>query len=119
MKLFRNILRVLSTLAVLSYAFIFIDEVFPPYDPNLQESNFGIVMVVVLFIWFSVGYSYLWKNEKMAGLFFITWWIGLFLTAWLIWLYGNVTVILGLPIFVIGILLLVYAHKKDVASHQH
>ncbi|MDX1315827.1 MAG: hypothetical protein R3356_10025, partial [Eudoraea sp.] len=91
MKIFRNILRVFGTLAAIFYTLIFIDEAFPPYDPDMRESNLGIAMVFVLFVWFSLGYFYLWKNEKKAGYFFISWWIGLFLTAWLIWLYGNVT----------------------------
>ena len=116
MKTFRNVLRILVTLAAILYTMIFIDEAFPPYDPNMRESNFGIVMVFVLFIWFSLGYFYLWKNEKIAGMFLTSWWIGLFLTAWLVWIYGNVTVILGFPIFILGILLLVYARKKRISS---
>jgi hypothetical protein len=42
----------------------------------------------------------------------VTWWLGLFLTAWLVWFYGNVTVVLGFPIFVLGILLLIHSRKK-------
>jgi hypothetical protein len=106
---FGIVLKVLATLAAAFYALIFIDEAFPPYDPNMQESFFGIVMVFVLFIWFAIGYYYLWKNEKKAGIFFISWWLLLFLTAWLVWMYGNVTVVLGFPIFVLGILLFVHA----------
>jgi hypothetical protein len=112
MKAFRNVLRVLISLAAIVYFLIFIDEAFPPYDPKMKESNFGIAMVFVLFIWFSIGYYYLWKNEKIAGILLSTWWVGLFLTAWLIWVYGNVTVILGVPIFILGILLLVFSNKK-------
>jgi len=112
MKTYRNILRILITLAAIMYAVIFIDEAFPPYDPNMRESSFGIVMVFVLFIWFSIGYFYLWKNEKIAGLILTSWWIILFLTAWKVWVYGNVTVILGFPIFILGILLLIYSGKN-------
>ena len=115
MKIFRNVFRILITLAAILYALIFGAEAFPPYDLNMRESNFGIVMAFVLFIWFSMGYFYLWKNEKIAGIFLNTWWIGLFLTAWLVWFYGNVTVILGFPIFILGILFLVYSLKKNVS----
>lgn len=116
MKLFRNILRIVVTIAALFYTLIFIDEAFPPYDPVMRESNLGITMVFVLFIWFVIGYVYLWKNEYISGVFLSTWWIALFLTAWLVWLYGNVTVILGFPIFILGILLLFYAWKKRKSS---
>lgn len=112
MKTFRDILRVLSTLAAIFYSMIFIDEAFPPYDPSMRESNVGILMVFILFILFSIGFYFVWKHERIAGILFTTWWIGVFLTAWLIWSYGNVTVILGFPIFIIGILLLYYSHRK-------
>ena len=116
MKTFRKVLRMLTTLAAILYAIIFIDEAFPPYDPNMRESNFGIFMVFVLFIWFYVGYFYLWRNEKIAGIFLTTWWIALFFTAWLVWMYGNATVVLGFPVFILGILLLIYARKKRKSS---
>ena len=63
MKIFRNILRLLATLAAIRYALIFMDEAFPPYDPNIWESDFGIFMVFVLFLWFAAGYYYVWKDE--------------------------------------------------------
>lgn len=116
MNTFRNVLRILVTLAAILYALIFIDEAFPPYDPTMRESNFGIVMVFVLFIWFSIGYVYLWKNEKLAGILLTTWWIILFLTAWLVWDYGNPTVVLGFPIFILGILLVIYSRKKNKSN---
>jgi len=112
MKKFRNTLRTLVTVAGILYSIIFIDEAFPPYDQNTRESDFGIALVVILFIWFIIGYFFLWKNEKIAGLFLTSWWIGLFLTAWLVWNYGNVTVILGFPVFILGILLLIYSRNK-------
>ena len=113
---FGIVLRVFVTIAAAFYALIFIDEAFPPYDPNMMESDFGIVMVFVLFIWFAIGYYFQWKNEKRAGIMLITWWLGLFLTAWLVWFYGNVTVVLGFPIFVLGILLLIHSRKKIISS---
>ena len=116
---FGIILKVLVTIAAAFYALIFIDEAFPPYDPNMRESDFGIVMVFILFIWFATGYYYLWRNEKRAGIMLISWWLLLFLTAWLVWMYGNVTVVLGFPIFILGILLLIHSRilkKQDKAN---
>ncbi|MCX2743335.1 hypothetical protein OO013_05630 [Mangrovivirga sp. M17] len=112
MKTFRNILRILTTIAAIIYIMIFIDEAFPPYDPDFRESNFGIVMVFILFTLFFIGYYFVWKNEKKAGIILITWWISLFFTAWFVWLYGNMTVVLGFPVFLIGILFLIYYSNK-------
>ncbi len=116
MKSFRNTLRTLTTIGAALYLMIFIDEAFPPYHPEMRESNFGILMVFVLFIWFAIGYFFVWKNERIAGVLLTTWWIMLFITAWLIWTYGNATVILGFPIFILGILLLVYSRRKNILS---
>lgn len=113
MKAFRTILRVLLSIAAVLYILVFIDEALPPYDPDMRESNLGIAMVFVLFIWFLFGFYFLWKNEKISGILFTTWWVALFLTAWFIWVYGNVTVILGFPIFILGILLLIYVKKSQ------
>ena len=114
---FGIVLKVLVTIAAIFYALIFIDEAFPPYDPNMKESDFGIVMVFILFIWFGIGYYFLWKNERRAGIMLISWWLGLFLTAWQVWLYGNVTVVLGFPIFVLGILLVINSRRKESATY--
>ena len=114
---FGKVLKVLVTIAAIFYALIFIDEAFPPYDPDMRESDFGIVMVFILFIWFGIGYYFLWKNEKWAGIMLITWWLGLFLTAWQVWMYGNVTVVLGFPIFVLGILLFINSNRKESSSY--
>ena len=118
MTVFRNILRIMATLAAILYTLIFIDEAFPPYDLNMRESNFGIFMVFVLFLWFAAGYYYVWKDEKKAGILLTTWWLGLFLTAWLVWYYGNVTVVLGFPIFILGLLFLLYANKKKTPDQK-
>lgn len=112
MIVFRNILRIIASLAAILYVLIFIDEAFPPYDPNMRESDFGIFMVFVLFLWFAAGYYYVWKDERKAGILLTTWWLGLFLTAWLVWYYGNATVILGFPVFILGIMFLVIPKRK-------
>ena len=119
MHTFRSILRILTTLAAVFYTLIFLDEAFPPYNPDMRESNLGIAMVFVLYIYFVIGYYFTWTNEQKGGIMLMTWWLWLFLVAWLIWTYGNVTVILGVPIFILGILFLIYARKKKRTNHNH
>jgi len=60
---------------------------------------FGFVLVTITY-------------EKIGGIILSTWWIALFFTAWLICFYGKVTVILGIPIFILGILLLLYSFQR-------
>ena len=120
MKLIRNLLRALSSIAAILYAVLLVDEALPPYDPNMRESDFGIAMSFILFIWFGFGYFQSWRNEKVAGGVFVSWWIALFFTAWLIWNYGNVTVVLGFPICILGVLFLIYSWRNTnrPADHQ-
>lgn len=112
MKTFLTILRVLITLAAIGYSLVLITEALPPYDPATRELDLRIAMIAILFTWFLAGYYYLWKNERTAGILLSLWWVALFFTAWLVWDYGNVTVVLGFPVFILGLLLLVYWRKK-------
>lgn len=108
----RILFRVFFTISTIFYLSIFIDEAFPPYSESHRESNLGITMVFVLFVWYAVGYYYLWVNEKKAALLIISWYVGLVLTAFFIWNYGNVTVVIAFPVLLVSILLLVFTWRK-------
>jgi hypothetical protein len=112
-NLFLIILKVLVSIALIGYLLIFVEEAFPPYPIDQPESNFGMVMVFVLFVWFLVGYYYLWKNVLRSGIFLASWYIMLVITALFIWKYGNVTIVLGIPILILGILLIIHARHTS------
>jgi small-conductance mechanosensitive channel len=115
--IFRIVLRIIVTVAAVLYILIFIEEAFPPYPEDMRESNLGIAMVFVLFLWFAIGYVYLWLNQKISGILLILWYLLLVLTASFIWKYGGMTIIIGWPIPVLGILLLFHYHlKKRITS---
>lgn len=103
-KIFRNILRILGTVSAILYILFLIAEGVPLY----KEATFADNSVYLLFLVFAVGYYFLWKNEFISGLILIAWhglqWVLVF---W-IWVDGGMTLILGIPIGLLGIVILIY-----------
>ena len=111
-NLFRNILRILGTISAIFYILFLVAEGVPLY----KEATFADISVYLLFAVFVLGYYFLWKNELISGLILIAWhglqWI---LVVW-VWLEGAVTLILGIPIGLLGIIVLIYGISKINSS---
>jgi len=103
-NLFRNILRILGTIAAVLYIMFLIDEGVPLF----AQATFADTSVYLLFLLFVLGYYFLWKNEFISGLILIAWhglqWILVF---W-VWVDGELTLILGIPVGILGIIVLIY-----------
>lgn len=111
----RNILRVLGTIASLFYILFLIDE----GVPLIGAKSFADISVYLLFLLFVSGYYFLWKNALISGVILIVWhgiqWILVF---W-VWDQGEMTLILGLPIGMLGILVLIYGIWTKTSSKNH
>jgi len=110
--LFRNILRILGTIAAILYILFLIDE----GVPLLKEPSFADISVYLLFLVFVLGYYFLWKNELISGLILIAW-HGLqwFLVYW-VWIDGSMTLILGIPLGSFGVIVLIFGITKVISS---
>ena len=107
-KLFRNILRGLSLVAVILYILFLVFEGVP-LDPT---GSFADLSVYLLFLVFLLGCLFLWKDEFVSGLILIAWYgIQWCLVLW-VWVDGGMTLILGLPIAILGVLALIYGIAK-------
>jgi len=110
--LFRNVLRILGTVAAVGYILFFIGEGVTYF----KEATFADISVYLLFAVFVLGYYFLWKNEIISGILLIVWhalqWC---LVVW-VWLDGGMTIILGIPIGIFGIVVLIYGIRKKVTS---
>ncbi len=105
---FRNILRVLGVLAAAMYILFLICEQVPLFITR----SFADMSVYLLFLVFVLGFFFLWKNELISGIILIIWHgIQWFLVFW-VWPDGALTLFFGLPIGILGILLLVYGIRK-------
>jgi len=99
------ILKALMTFSAICYLIIFIDEITPPF----YESLLGIMAVPYLFTIFLIGYYFSLKSDFLAsGIFVIAWYSLMWIFAAFLWVTGAGTVLgLGLPVFILGLLMLV------------
>ena len=74
-------------------------------------------VVRLLFLLFLVGYALTWKNEALGGAIFVVWWVGM----WYLGMFvaeqdRGAAVVLGLPLFVLAILLIRAWYRR---THTH
>ena len=109
-KVYRNVLRILGSIAVICYILFLIGE----KNPLFEEASFVDISVYLLFAVFLLGYILIWKNELISGILLIAWhglqWC---LVIW-IWEDSGMTLILGFPIAVVGILVLIYGIRQKI-----
>jgi membrane protease YdiL (CAAX protease family) len=86
-------------------------------NPDFNNINLEAIMVSLAFVVFFIGYYYSWKNELIAGLLFIFWWgimwyLGLFVAE----RDKGAGVVMGVPMFIIAILFVVYWYRRDIKT---
>jgi hypothetical protein len=110
----KGLLLAVSVIGVL-YLWFIIESLIPspegswistttPFDPWDREQIF----MKLLFLLFLVGYFVAWKNERIAGVILILWWVAM----WGVELFvvapikadGGGGIAMGVPLFVLGIL---------------
>jgi hypothetical protein len=84
-------------------------------NPDFKNINLEGIIVTLAFIVFLVGYYFSWKNEMIAGTIFILWWgimwyLGLFVAEH----DRGAGVVMGMPMFIIGVVFIVYWFRRDV-----
>ncbi|MEE9461188.1 MAG: hypothetical protein V3V53_05115 [Bacteroidales bacterium] len=100
-------LYILTLIFAVFYTFIFVDEAFP-----LPVNNLDQLCVILLFLFFVIGFVFSWFREKTAGYIFILWYILEVLVGIFIWDDAGMVLVLGFPLLPIGIFYLVYARRK-------
>ena len=110
MKVFRLVLRILGSLALIGYVLFLFGEKIPLF----KDASFADVTVYLLFTFFLAGYFLLWNYELISGILLIAW-FGLqwCLVLW-VWDDGALTLIFGFPIAIIGILFLIYGIRQKI-----
>lgn len=100
--IYSYILKVLMTISAIFYFIIFIQEITPPYSDSLLV----VSLIPYLFCIFLAGYYFTLKNDFFAsGLLVIIWYSLLWICALWVWTNAGMTLILGFPVFILGILL--------------
>lgn len=106
-----TVLLTITTIYAILYAALIISYLF--FEDSSSEITSEGIIVTLAFIVFYVGYYYSWKNELIAGIIFVFWWM----IMWYLALYVAETdkgagVVMGLPLFIVAILLIVYWYRK-------
>ncbi len=79
--------------------------------------NFEQIVVNLAFVLFLIGYYMVWKNEGIAGIIFIFWWIIMwFLALFIAETDRGAGVVVGLPVFILGILFIISWYRKKGAK---
>ena len=81
--------------------------------PLFSAKTFADLSVYLLFIVFLIAYAILWKNELISGILLIVWYGLQWVLVFWVWTDGALTLVFGLPIGVIGLLLLIYGILKN------
>lgn len=78
-----------------------------------NRASFAETSVYLLFLVFVVGCCFLWKNELVSGLILIAWYLLQWYLVFRVWVDGAMTLFLGLPIGIFGVIVLIYGIRKN------
>jgi hypothetical protein len=110
-----SILKILITIAAVLYIIFLIFESVPLFN----GSGFADISVYLLFILFAAGYYFVWKNELISGIILVAWHIFQWILVFWVWVDGGLTLVLGLPIGIMGIIVLVHGIRKANTSNNN
>ena len=106
------LLHAILTLYGLMYLAFIIDTFISgvTYDPYTAEN----IVVNLAFVLFLIGYYMAWQNEGVAGIIFILWWAVMWCLALFIVDHDKGSgVVMGLPLFILGILFIISWYRKN------
>ena len=106
-----SVMQIILTIYGLLYL-LFIIGYFIPID-NYDPYNLENIVVNLAFVLLLVGYYMVWKNEGVAGIIFIFWWLVMWYLGFFIAEHarGN-SVVMGFPLFILGILFIISWFRK-------
>ncbi|MEN8191833.1 MAG: hypothetical protein ABFS12_03385 [Bacteroidota bacterium] len=110
-----KVLLTLTTIYAILYAILLLSFLlFEDYTFKITLEGIIIILAVIIFF---IGYYYSWRNERIAGTIFIFWWgimwyVGLFVAE----TDRGAGVVMGVPMFIIGILFIVSNYRKKLKS---
>ena len=102
------VLYISTLIFAVFYTLIFIDEAVP-----LPVNNIDQLCVILLFLFFVIGFVFSWFRERTAGYIFVLWYILEVFVGNFIWEDAAMVLVLGFPLLPMGIFYLVYANRKN------
>lgn len=116
MRIYRLIVRILGSLALIGYIQFLIDEGVPILTNNV---TFAEISVYILFAIFLAAYILLWNRELFSGILMLVWFGLILLCIFYVWENAALVGIVALPIAILGIVVLIFGilKKRTVASN--
>jgi hypothetical protein len=74
--------------------------------PVFKAGSFVDISVYLLFLIFVLGFVLLWRYELISGIIFVVWYGLQWALVFYVWDDGELTLILGFPIGLLGIFIL-------------
>lgn len=99
-------LKIVASMALVGYIILLLAKNAALYTESSELTSY------FLFSLFTVGYILLWKQKVIAGMVFLIWYTIQWYMVFLVWEKGIMTLILGFPIAVLGLLILLNGIKK-------
>ena len=106
------IIRILIVLALIVYIIALIGE----NAPLFKEASFQDVSVYLLFIVFLAGFLTMWRYELISGILLVAWYGFEWCLGLWVWDDPDLALVMGVLIFIIGILSIIYGVRKRAAS---
>ncbi len=111
-KIFGIILKILLTISAIVYVILVIEELTHP----IYNSVLGAIMIVLMFLFFLVGYLFLYKDEKISGWIFMVWYGILWVLALWVWSDAGMVLLFGTIIPILGAIILIKAYFKKIKT---
>lgn len=111
-EVYQLIIRILTVLALIVYILSLIGE----RAPLFRGAAFQDVSVYLLFIVFLAGFLTIWRFELISGILLVAWYGFEWCLGLWVWDDPDLALVTGFPIFIIGLLAIIYGVRKRAAS---
>lgn len=114
--IYRLIVRILGTLALIGYILFLIDGGVPLLANDVTFTDISVYIVFAVFL---VAFILLWKHELIAGILMLVWYGLVLVCIFEVWENAALAGIVALPIAIIGIVVLIFGIlKRRVVSSK-
>jgi len=108
---FQIIIRILTSIALIVYIIFLIGN----GTPLFKGDSFQDFSVYLLFLVFLAGFLTVWRYELISGILLVAWYGFEWCLALWVWEDPDMVLAMGFPIFITGILSVIYGAKKRAA----
>lgn len=111
---FNKLLQIGLTLYGIVY---FLGFALPVIMGDYSTNEFENTSVLSMFLFFAIALILSWIKERIGGILFILWFVGIFILSNFFWKDAGMVLVLSIPVLIIGLFLFRKGHKKQLIKH--